>query len=315
MTGRRVSESKARALPYVALGTLALIWGSSFLFIKVAVQDMSPEVLLLFRSTSGFTALAIILLVLGRPLFGPGWRTRVISFAIMAVTNAVIPWIAIAWGEERISSGVASILNSTTTLWTAVLIYWVMPSERPTVVNYVGVVIGFAGVVVLVYPDLAAHGLSGNVLGALAVLVASLSYAVNAMYQRRKMRNVSVFEISLGQLAASVLFAIPIAAPSLPYIHVHALSLAAVIALGAIGTGVAYLLYYYVMNTLGAVRAAGVTYVVPVTAVFWGALLLHETVSVTIVAGMIVILAGILLVNLRRMPRREPVVERDSAAA
>ena len=122
-------------------------------------------------------------------------------------------------------------------------------------------------------------------------------------------------QISLGQLAASVLFAIPIAAPSLPYIHVHALSLAAVIALGAIGTGVAYLLYYYVMNTLGAVRAAGVTYVVPVTAVFWGALLLHETVSVTIVAGMIVILAGILLVNLRRMPRREPVVERDSAAA
>src|SRR5207244_12593947 len=97
---------------------------------------------------------------------------------------------------------------SRTTFWTAGLIYWVMPTERPTVVNYVGVVIGFAGVVVLVYPDLAAHGLSGNVLGALAVLVASLSYAVNAMYQRRKMRNVSVSEISPRQLAASVLFAI-----------------------------------------------------------------------------------------------------------
>jgi len=299
----------------LAFISLALIWGGSFLAIKLAVQDLGPTALLLFRSISGFVALALIVIALRKPLFGPGWRGRLFGFGIMAVTNAVIPWVSIGWGEERISSGLASILNSTTTLWTAVLIYWVMPTERPTVVNYVGVVIGFAGVVVLVYPDLAAHGLSGNVLGALAVLVASLSYAVNAMYQRRKMRNVSVFEISLGQLAASVLFAIPIAAPSLPYIHVHALSLAAVIALGAIGTGVAYLLYYYVMNTLGAVRAAGVTYVVPVTAVFWGALLLHETVSVTIVAGMIVILAGILLVNLRRMPRREPVVERDSAAA
>jgi len=299
----------------VAFISLALIWGGSFLAIKLAVQDLGPTALLLFRSISGFVALALIVIALRKPLLGPGWRGRLFGFGIMAVTNAVIPWVSIGWGEERISSGLASILNSTTTLWTAVLIYWVMPTERPTVVNYVGVVIGFAGVVVLVYPDLVAHGLSGNVLGALAVLVASLSYAINAMYQRRKMRNVSVFEISLGQLAASVLFAIPIAAPSLPYIHVHALSLAAVIALGAIGTGVAYLLYYYVMNTLGAVRAAGVTYVVPVTAVFWGALLLHETVSVTIVAGMIVILAGILLVNLRRMPRREPVVERDSAAA
>jgi drug/metabolite transporter (DMT)-like permease len=81
------------------------------------------------------------------------------------------------------------------------------------------------------------------------------------------------------------------------------------------GTGVAYTLYYYVMNTLGAVRASGVTYVVPVTAVFWGALLLNEVVSASVVAGMLVILAGILLVNLRRMPRRQTAVEADSAAA
>jgi drug/metabolite transporter (DMT)-like permease len=82
-----------------------------------------------------------------------------------------------------------------------------------------------------------------------------------------------------------------------------------------VGTGFAYTLYYYVMNTLGAVRAAGVTYVVPVTAVFWGALLLHEEVNATVIAGMIVILAGILLVSYRRVRRDEPAVERDSAAA
>jgi drug/metabolite transporter (DMT)-like permease len=308
--------SRGRLLPYLAFVGLSLIWGGSFVAIKLTVQDMSPTVLLLFRSIAGFVALALIVLAFRKPMFGAGWRSRLWGFAIMAVTNAVIPWVAIGWGEERISSGLASILNSTTTLWTAVLIYWVMPSERPSLVNYVGVLVGFAGVVVLVYPELSAHGISGDVLGALAVVVASLSYAVNALYQRRKMRNVSIFEVSLGQLAASVLFAIPIAAPSLPYIHFRPLSLFAVIALGAIGTGVAYTLYYYVMNTLGAVRAAGVTYLVPVTAVFWGALLLHEEVSASVVAGMLVILAGILLVNLRRMPRREPAaIEPDSAAA
>lgn len=302
-------------LPYLALVGLALIWGVSFLLIKLAIRDMSPTAVLLFRSASGCLTLAVIVLLMGRPLFGAGWRTRLVSFGIMAVTNAVVPWIAIAWGEEHITSGLASILNSTTTLWTAVLIYWVMPTERPSVVNYAGVLIGFAGVVVLVLPDIWAYGLSGSFLGTMAVLVASVSYAVNALYQRRKMRNVSVFEVSLGQLVASVIFAIPIAAPSIPHIHFAFVSMAAVLALGAGGTGIAYLLYYYVMNQLGAVRAAGVTLLVPVTAVFWGVLLLHESLSLPIVIGMVVIFAGIVLTNVRRSPARQPAVEADSAAA
>lgn len=301
--------------PYFALTGLALIWGASFLLIKVAVHDMSPTVLLLIRSTSGLIALSVIVKLMGRPLLGAGWKTRLGSFAIMAVTNAIVPWVAIAWGEERISSGLASILNSTTTLWTAVLIYWAIPKERPSGVGYLGVVVGLAGVVILVLPDIVAHGVSGNFIGAMAVLVAALSYAANAIYQRRKMRNVSVFDVSIGQLAASVIFAIPLAAPSLSHVHLALTSMAAVIALGAGATGIAYLLYYYVMNSLGAVRAAGVTLLVPVTAVFWGVILLHEIVSWTIVIGMAVILAGTILTNLRRPVNREPSLARDSAAA
>jgi drug/metabolite transporter (DMT)-like permease len=297
------------------MAALALIWGVSFLLIKVAVHDMSPAVLLLLRAASGLLGLAVIVKAMGRPLLGPGWKTRLSSFAIMAITNAIVPWIAIAWGEERISSGLASILTSTTTLWTAVIIYWAMPSERPSIVNYMGVVVGFAGVVILVLPDLASHGVSANFFGMLAVLVASLSYALNAIYQRTRMRNVSVFDISIGQLAAAAVFAVPLAIPSLPDVHVALPSMAAVLALGAAGTGVAYLLYYYVMNSLGAVRAAGVTFLVPVTAVFWGVVLLHETVSLPIVIGMVVILAGILLTNLRHGERRQPEVDRDTSAA
>ena len=310
-----MSSSSRGLRPYLALVGLALIWGMSFLLIKVAVHDMSPTVVLLLRSVAGLAALAVIVKATGRPLLGEGWRTRLGSFAIMAVTNAIIPWVAIAWGEERISSGLASILNSTTTLWTAVLIYWAMPRERPSGVGYLGVVVGFAGVVILVLPDLLAHGVSGNVLGAMAVLVASLSYAANAIYQRRKMRHVSVFDVSLGQLAATVVFAIPLAAPSLPHVHVAFASLAAVTALGAGATGVAYLLYYYVMNTLGAVRAAGVTLLVPVTAVFWGVVLLRESLSWPIVAGMAVILAGTVLTNLKRRADPKPAAQPDTAAA
>ncbi len=301
--------------PYLALAGLAMIWGASFLLIKVAVHDMSPTVLLLIRSTSGLIALGAIVKLTGRPLLGEGWKTRLGSFAIMAITNAIVPWVAIAWGEERITSGLASILNSTTTLWTAVLIFWAMPRERPSRIGYLGVVVGFAGVVILVLPDLLAHGVSGNFFGAMAVLVASLSYAANAIYQRRKMRHVSIFDVSIGQLAATVIFALPLAAPSLSHVHVALKSLAAVIALGAGATGIAYLLYYYVMNSLGAVRAAGVTLLVPVTAVFWGVVLLHEGLTWTIVVGMAVILAGTVLTNLRRRVHREPSLTRDSAAA
>jgi drug/metabolite transporter (DMT)-like permease len=309
-----VSENTGGLKPYLALAGLALIWGASFLLIKVAVHDMSPTVLLLIRSLSGLIALAVIVKAMGRPLLGAGWRTRLGSFAIMAITNAIVPWVAIAWGEERITSGLASILNSTTTLWTAVIIYWAMPKERPSKIGYLGVVVGFAGVVILVLPDLLAHGVSGNVLGALAVLVASLSYAANAIYQRRKMRSVSVFDVSIGQLAATVVFAVPLAVPSLPTVHVALPSMAAVIGLGAGATGVAYLLYYYVMNTLGAVRAAGVTLLVPLTAVFWGVVLLHESLSLPIIIGMVVILAGTVLTNLKR-PARQAAAQRDHAAA
>jgi drug/metabolite transporter (DMT)-like permease len=310
-----VSDKRVGLKPYLALVGLALIWGASFLLIKVAVHDMSPTVLLLIRSTSGLIALGVIVKLMGRPLLGEGWKTRLGSFAIMAITNAIVPWVAIAWGEERITSGLASILNSTTTLWTAVLIFWAMPKERPSGIGYLGVVVGFAGVVILVVPDILAHGVSGNFLGAMAVLLAALSYAINAIYQRRKMRHVSVFDVSIGQLAATVIFALPLAAPSLQHVHLAFTSMAAVIALGAGATGVAYLLYYYVMNTLGAVRAAGVTLLVPVTAVFWGIVLLRESLSWTIVIGMAVILAGTVLTNLRRRVNREPSLTRDSAAA
>ena len=315
MSGRRVSESRRRWLPYLAMAGLALIWGISFLLIKVAIRDMSPIALVLIRAVSAFVALALVVRVTGRPLFGEGWQSRIVPFAILAITGGLLPWVAIAWGEERISSGLASILNSTTPLWAAILVYWVIPSDRPSRLNYVGVMVGLAGVAILVVPDILAKGLGGNVIGAVAVVLAAFSYAISALFQRRKLRGVSVYEVSLGQLGATAVFAIPIAAPALPGLHLALPSIAAAVALGVGGSGVALLLYYYMMNTLGPVRATGVTLLVPITAVFWGVILLHEALSLPIVIGMVVILAGIVLTNLRRRASRQPAVERDSAAA
>jgi len=301
-------------LPYIALVALALIWGVSFLFIKVAVHDMSPIVLVLMRSASACIALALIVLVMGRPLFGEGWRGRIIPFVLLGITGGLLPWAAIAWGEERISIGLASILNSTTPLWAAVLVYWIIPSGRPSAVNHAGVLIGFAGVVILVVPDLASKGLAGNAVGAIAVVLASLSYAVNALYARRKLRSVSVYEVSLGQLAATAVFAFPFAAPLLSSVHVALPSMAAVVALGVGGSAIGLLLYFYIMNKLGPVQATGVTLLVPVTAVFWGVILLHEELTLPIVAGMVVILTGVVLTNLRTR-KRAKVSEKEPAAA
>jgi len=298
-----VSESKHPLLPYLAFAALSLIWGASFLLIKLGVQDMSPTALVLVRSLSGTVALGVIMAAMRRPLVSADWRARIAPLVIMAFTNALLPWAAIAWGEQHISSGLASILNSTTTLWTAILIFWVIPSERPSLLNYLGVLIGISGVALLVLPDIATHGVSGSVLGVLAVVAAAISYAVAALYQRTKLRGMSVYQQSFGQLAVTSLLALPIAAPSLPSVHLAWLSLGAVIALGVGCSGVAYLLYYYTMNTLGAVRATGVTFVVPLTAIFWGVVLLHESLSLPIIAGMVVILAGVVLTNVRRTRR------------
>jgi drug/metabolite transporter (DMT)-like permease len=302
-------------LPYLAFATLGLIWGVSFLFIKLGVHDMSPTVLVLVRSASGAITLGLIMLLTRRSLLSADWKQRLGPFAFMAVVNALLPWAAIAWGEQHISTGLASILNSTTSLWAAILIFWVIPSERPSAINYVGVLVGIAGVVILVLPDLTAHGVSGSVLGILAVLLASFSYAVAALFQRTRLRGMDIYHQSFGQLAVTSLFAIPLAAPALPSVHLAWLSMGAVVALGVGGSGIAYLLYYYTMNTLGAVRATAVTFVVPVTAIFWGVLLLHESLTLPVLVGMAAILAGVVLTNLRRQPRREPTAERDSAAA
>jgi drug/metabolite transporter (DMT)-like permease len=297
---------------YAALGLLALIWGASFLFIKLAVRDMSPQTLVLSRALLGGLTLGVIFAARRQSPFRTGTRTRLLPFVLLAIFGSLFPWFAFGFGELSISSALASILNATTPLWTAVFAYWVTPSERPSPVNYLGVAVGFLGTGILIAPDLIGHPLRATTIGTLAVVGAAISYAVAALIQRRRLRGVSPLQVGFWQLTLTVPLALAAALPTIGATHLHWTSIAAMLVLGVGGSGIAYLLYYFMMNTLGATRATTVTFLLPVTAVFWGASILREAITIPILAGMAVILLGVFLTSRQRFsPASVAAVDRS----
>jgi drug/metabolite transporter (DMT)-like permease len=293
---------------YAALLLLALIWGASFLFIKLAVRDMSPATLVFLRAFAGALTLALVLAVRRQTPFPSGTRSRLLPFVALAIFGSLLPWFGFGFGELSISSALASILNATTPLWTAVFAFWVTPAERPSPLNYLGVAIGFVGTGILVAPDVIGQPLKATTIGTLAVAGAAACYAVAALVQRRRLRGVSSIQVGFWQLIFTVPLALAVAAPTIAATHLHPLSVIAIIALGAGGSGVAYLLYYYMMNSLGATRATTVTFLLPLTAVFWGATLLREAITVPIIIGMVVILMGVFLTS-RPAVKRTPLAQ------
>ena len=288
---------------YAALLLLALIWGASFLFIKLAVRDMSPATLVLSRAVFGAVTLGLIFAARRQTPIPAGTRTRLLPFLVMAIFGSLLPWFAFGFGELSISSALASILNATTPLWTAVFAYWVTPAERPSALNYLGVAVGFLGTGIVIAPDLIGHPLRATTLGTLAVAGAAASYAVAALVQRRRLRGVSPLQVGFWQLALTAPLAFIVAFPTIGGTRLGWTSIMAMLALGVGGSGIAYLLYYFMMNTLGATRATTVTFLLPVTAVFWGASLLNESITLPILAGMVVILLGVFLTSRPRSPR------------
>jgi drug/metabolite transporter (DMT)-like permease len=299
---------------YLALGLLALIWGASFLFIKLAVRDMSPATLVFSRAVLGAFTLGVIFAARRQTPLPAGTRARLLPFLVMAIAGSLLPWYGIAFGEESISSALASILNATTPLWTAVFAYWVTPTERPSPLNYLGVAIGFLGTGILIAPDLIGQPLRASTIGTLAVAGAAASYAVAALVQRRRLRGVSPLQVGFWQLTLTAPLAFAVALPTIGATHLHLASIAALLFLGVGGSGIGFLLYYFMMNSLGATRATTVTFLLPVTAVFWGASLLHEAITIPIIAGMVVILMGVFLTS-RRQPPRASALTQDRGVA
>jgi drug/metabolite transporter (DMT)-like permease len=291
---------------FLILLILGLIWGASFLFIKVAVVTIPP-----LSVAFGRTALAGVLLYLvlrSRDLRMPGWSPVWGTFLLMGLFNGAIPYTLITWAEIHIDSGLAAILNALMPLFTVLLAHVFTGDERLTYTKVVGIVLGFLGVLTLIGPA-ALKGLGKDVVAQLAVMAAALCYAIAIIYGRR-LKEVTPLVSATGQLFCAAFLTLPMSlvfdapwtlAPSF-------ISIGALTCLSLLGTALAYLLYYYLLPRIGSTNLSLVTYLIPITGVFWGALLLGERLHWSAFLALGLILAGISGVNNRlpklRFPRK-----------
>jgi drug/metabolite transporter (DMT)-like permease len=309
-----------RAREYGVLFALALIWGASFLFIKIGLfdangrPDATPTTLVLLRLAFSVATLAAIAAV--RPALFAGWRRFWRLGVVVGLVNNVLPFLLITWGETRIASGVASILNATTPLFTVLLAHvWASNAREPlTRRRAAGVLLGFVGVGVLVGPAALGHLSDGPavVVGELAVLVAAAAYGVGALLSRSYAGASTLVPPFTMQVAALVMTA-PIALLWDRPTHLPSpRAIGAAAELGVLATAVAYLLYFWLIRHVGATRTALVTYLLPCTALVYGALFLQEHVSWNALAGLLLVLLGTMVTNgtlngllRRRRPARQ----------
>jgi drug/metabolite transporter (DMT)-like permease len=281
---------------YGVLGLLALIWGSSFLLIKLGVAEMPPAFVAGGRLATGLLFLLVTLRLQGLSL--PRQRLLWGKLAIVGFLNNAVPWLLIPWGEQYISSALASILNATMPFFTVLIAHYATRDDRLTWPKVLGIVLGFVGVVALIGPDLRAIT-SNSALGDMAVLLASASYAIAAVYARKNLRGEDHTVLATGQLSMGLLFMAPLMLLSLGGLQAvpSAKAILAVLALGVLGSGLAYALYYWLIERASASRVSLVTYLLPVTGVVWGGLLLKEPLGPRTFVGLALIFAGVFLVN------------------
>jgi drug/metabolite transporter (DMT)-like permease len=275
----------------VDLIVLALIWGASFLFIKVGLQDFAPVDVVGIRLFLGAVTMALIVAIGHFSI--AGWQRRLPALLMVGVTGTAIPFALISWGELHVSSGLAAILNSTTPFFAAPIAHlWLGTQDRLTAAKVTGILVGFVGVVVLLGNGTA--GATGaSLLGGIAVLGASLSYGVNIVFVRRHLHDAPALLPPLGQTVMGTLVTAPFAIAALPHHQPQWLPVLSLVGLGVLGTGVAYLFYFRLIRHVGPTRTSMVTYLVPFTAVIYGIVLLHEPMAASVFAGLALILLGI----------------------
>lgn len=271
---------------------LAGIWGASFLFIKVALEDLTPTQIVSSRIVVGALLLIVLLHARGGRL--PRDRQLLGTLTVMAFIGNIVPFALITWGEQFITSSLAAILNSTTPLFTVLIAAAVLESEALSAMRLAGVVLGFAGVGVIV-----GFETTGSIEGIVAVTVASLSYAAGFVYTRRHLsgRDLPPLTLPATQLLISAVLTLPwflvdvVRTP--PNLTLD--STASTLALGLLGTGWAYVLYYRLIADIGATSSSFVTYLIPIFGIGLGALVLNEHLGLNTLVGAALVIGGIAL--------------------
>ncbi len=293
---------------WLAFGLLGTIWGSSFLWIKIGVQEVPPVTLAAFRLFFGLAGLLAIMRV-QRQSF-PRGRNILPAYLFLGVFQTALPFALISWGETTIASSMASILNGTTPLFTIIIAHLWLRDEKISLPRLVGLIVGFVGVIVLVSRDLTPGVLHVNLWGQLAVLAASASYGLGATFSRKYMRGQPpVVQATMVVLVAEVLLWLTVPVAERPFqLPRHFISWVALVWLGLLGSCLAYLLYFYLINAWGPTRANLVAYVFPVIGLVLGVILLGEAVDWHLIVGTLLVVAGIAIVNLKVRGRAAPAV-------
>ena len=276
---------------------LGAIWGASYMFIKIGLRDLTPEAIAFVRIA--LAALILVPLAHSRGALR-GLRPLAGWFLLIGSVQVAVPFVLIGLGEEEISSGLAGILVATTPMFTALLAIWVDHEERSGGLRLVGVATGFAGVALLLGVDLGGSG--AELLGGLLVVLAGLGYAIGALLAKHRLAGVQPIAMSAGVMASSTLVLIPAAIAGAPSEVPGLGPIAAVVTLGVVGTGFAFILLYSLIASVGPARTWLVTYIAPLFAVAYGATLLGEEITAATIGGMALILAGSWLAAEGKMP-------------
>jgi drug/metabolite transporter (DMT)-like permease len=293
---------------YVALLLLlAAIWGASFMFIKIAVEELEPTTTMFLRLA--FSAIPLLALVVYNLGLRPAWeQLRAITKAavILGIINTALPFTLIAWGETRIDSGVAAIGNAAVPIFVTILAFFFRKSETATGVRLFGILLGLAGVAVLtgVHPK----GGWAGAIGTLAVIAASFAYAIGTLYTQGLLDDIRNDVLAAASITWGAVWLTPLGIAQAPG-HLPSWGvIASILALALGGTVAGQLLYFRMIYRYGSARASLVVYLLPVTALFYGAFLLDETVTVSALVGLALILTGTALGSgVLRMPRRAAV--------
>jgi drug/metabolite transporter (DMT)-like permease len=290
-----------RPRDFAGLSLLGALWGGSFLFIRVAVSALGPFLLVELRVGLAATALLLYALVAGRlPKIRSRWR----SFLVLGFVNAAVPFCLIATAEIHLTASLAAILNSTTVMFTAIVgAVWM--GDLLTARKVVGIVLGIAGVAVLVGWD--PLPLSGIVLlSVAAMLLASLSYALGATYVKWSFSGIPPLGMAIGQMTAATVLLLPLSVVGTPEGVLSSSVAFCVLGLALLSTAVAYLIYFRLIENVGPTSTVTVTLLVPVFGLLFGVLLLDEPFGPGTLAGLGIILSSVVLITGISFRKREP---------
>lgn len=298
---------------YLSLFSLSLIWGASFLFIKVLLDYYNPFGIVFFRAIFGAITILIIMLILKKPIIPK--NTSWMMIIAVGLINSFIPWTLFGISETLISSSMASILNATTPIWTLIIGILLFKSKSSSM-QWFGIILGFLGIFILLDIDFAQLSIE-NTYGFVAATLAAVSYGFASHMTRRYLNNLSNYQTSLYILIVTAFAsAIPLLwtdSFNWSYLYSEPKALLSLIGLGGFGSGIAFIIYFYIIKKSSAEFASLVTYLIPISALFWGVTILNEELHTSMLLGLTLILFGVFISSRRKkeieLPEQKSIVE------